>query len=141
MVETSATGRKSASDVPSLNFSGLLNTSGVNAAARASGGAGTTETGSQSQKKVVPENIKTYKAVFRDAYNFLEKYSTNEPDIDGEYWDGVNIDFCDLSQKYAENDDARAFATAVITAVYTELERAYKRINGEDDTMPLQVDI
>ena len=72
-----------------------------------------------------------YRAMYADVFKFHERF--NPPDFTdtdgppGRYWWTAAAELTQLADKY-HND---AFMTALLTAVYAELEREYKR--GQDN--------
>lgn len=72
-------------------------------------------------KPLISENIRRYKAIFREAYNFLERNSP--PDQSEEYWEAACNDLMETGNKFPEDP----LATEILVAIFAELEREYKR--------------
>ena len=68
------------------------------------------------------DDSKRYKEVFRDAFNFLSKYSP--PTLSPTYWDEAATTFAELGEKYGDDK----LAASILVAVYEELERSYQKL-------------
>ena len=71
-------------------------------------------------KPPISENMRRYKAIFREAFNFLERYSP--PANTDEYWEAACNDMLAVGQKFPEDE----LAAEMFIALFAELERASK---------------